>query len=228
MSEAASPLILTVGLMLGLEHAFEPDHVVAVTTIVSNIKGVRKSLALGTIWGLGHTITILIAGTIVLALKIMIPESMTRLFMIIAGIMLIVLGAYVIKELLTERAYSLNPKNGVPSLLTPQPKVATKYDHAHKSLISGIIQGLGGSATIMLVVLSTVDSVMMGMIFMALFGLGVILGMLTYGALIGGFITYTTLHTNKIHVVIRAITSCVSIGFGIYIIVNSVLTGVLL
>jgi high-affinity nickel permease len=207
--------------MLGLEHAFEPDHVVAVTTIVSNIKGVRKSLVLGTMWGLGHAITILIAGTIVLALRIMIPESMTRLFMIIAGIMLIVLGAFVIKELLTERAYSLNPKNGVRNLIIPQPKAVIKYDHAHKSLFSGIIQGLGGSAAIMLVTLSTVDSATMGMIFIALFGLGVILGMLSYGALIGGFIAFATLQTNKMHGAIKAITSCVSIGFGIYIIVNS-------
>ncbi len=142
MSEAASPLILAVGLMLGLAHAFEPDHIVAVTTIVSNIKSVRKSLVLGTVWGLGHTITILIAGVIVLALRIMIPESMARLFEIVAGIMLIVLGAFVMKEVRAERVRSLNPEYGVRSLITPQPKVAVRFGHTHKSLLSGHHAGI--------------------------------------------------------------------------------------
>ncbi len=88
------------------------------------------------------------------------------------------------------------------------------------------MQGLSGSAALMLVTLSTVDSAMMGMVFIALFGLGVILGMLSYGALIGGFLTYTTLHANRIHSAIRVITCCVSIGFGVYLIVSGVLAEV--
>lgn len=222
MVEVTSPLILGIGFLLGLEHAFDADHVVAVSSIICNSKSMKKSLMLGTVWGLGHTITIFLAGVIVLGLRIAIPTGFVQLFELIAGIMLIFLGIYVIRGLLVDRArlsHSTNDENNA------QPLENHKASHAHGSLFAGALQGLGGSAALMLVTLSTVGSAAIGIIFIAIFGLGVILGMLIVGALIGGLLVFTAIHLNKIHDTIRAITGCISIGFGIFIITSILLTG---
>lgn len=223
MVDATSPFILAVGLMLGLEHAFDVDHVVAVTNFLCNVKSFKKSLYLGAVWGLGHTATVLVAGVVVLALRVMIPESFTRLFTIIAGALLIVLGVLVVKGVIVERTCSSSSQSTQPILMGPQLKVATEGSHAHKSLFSGILQGLAGSAALMLVTLSTVESPVLGIIFIGLFGLGVILGMLSCSALIGGFLALTSMRIDKVHEIIKAVTGCTGVGFGIYIILTAIL-----
>jgi sulfite exporter TauE/SafE len=220
--EVTSPFILGIGFLLGLEHAFDADHVVAVSTIICNTRSLRKSLMLGTVWGLGHTITIFLAGVLVLGLKIAIPAGIAQLFELIAGIMLVFLGIYVIRGLIVDRARLSHSTNGEND---SQSFVKNAYSHTHGSLFAGALQGLGGSAALMLVTLSTVGSATIGVIFIAIFGVGVILGMLTIGALIGGLLVFTALHLNKIHEAIRAITGCISIGFGIFIITSILLTG---
>ncbi len=224
MLEGASAFIwIVVGLVLGLEHSFDPDHVVAVSAILSNHKSIRKSLLLGSLWGLGHTIAIFFAGIAVLALSMVIPESVMSLFEFAAGIMLIIFGMLVIKSIITDRIY---PKrhSGAEKLLQPQPNNAFMgHRHEHKSLLAGILQGMGGSAALMLVTLSTVNSVTLGLAFILIFGIGVILGMLSIGALIGSILKFTALHFNKIHEMIKAITGSAAVIFGIYIIVRIVL-----
>ena len=226
MVEVFSPLVLGVALVLGLEHAFDADHVVAISTILSNTRSLRRSLLLGTVWGLGHSVTIFIIGAAVLALRVMVPQSIVSFFEVIAGIMLIVLGVYVIRGVMIERAASSQLSSLDPHLHP----VHSEHNHpghkdAHKSLLAGVIQGLGGSAAIMLVTLSTVGSATIGVVFIAIFGLGVILGMIGIGALIGGLLAYTAFHVEKIHFAIRAIAGCLSIGFGLFIILNTLLLG---
>ena len=221
MVDATSPFILTVGLMLGLEHAFDVDHVVAVTNLLCNVKSFKKSLFLGTMWGLGHAATLFIAGVIVLALRVMIPEGFARLFTIIAGALLIVLGVLVLKDVIVKRTFS-SSQSMQPGIVNPQLKVA-EGSHAHKSLFSGVLQGLAGSAALMLVTLSTIGSPVLGIIFIGLFGLGVILGMLSCSALIGGFLALTSMRIGKVHEIIKAVTGCTGVGFGIYIILTTIL-----
>lgn len=228
MAEVSSELMLIISLMLGLQHAFEPDHVIAVTSILSNVKSIKKSLFQGLIWGLGHSITILIVGVIVLASRSIIPESIAQLFEVMAGSLLIVLGSLVIKELLTERKQSPNNKKTDQNLINSEHnRESSHHNHHHsaqKSLFAGILQGLSGSAALMLVTLSTINSTVIGIIFIALYGLGVTIGMFCYGAIMGGCIAFANSHINKGYIAIKAITGCISIGFGIYIISEVILT----
>ena len=92
-------------------------------------------------------------------------------------------------------------------------------------MISGVIQGLGGSAAIMLVTLSTVDSAVIGLIFISIFCIGVIVGMLTFGALMGGVLKYTMTNVSKVHRIILVVTACLGIGLGIFIVLSSVFYG---
>ncbi len=94
------------------------------------------------------------------------------------------------------------------------------HAHIHKSALTGALQGLGGSAALMLVTLTTVNSVVTGLAFIFIFGVGVILGMIGISFLVGSIMAYTASNLEKVHKMIKAITGTASILFGIYIIVN--------
>src|SRR3989304_9047511 len=84
--------VLALGLLLGIRHAFDADHLVAVTTIVSEYKNPLRAIWIGVSWGLGHTTTLFLAGGALLLLNLHIPERLALFFEFAVGLMLIVLG----------------------------------------------------------------------------------------------------------------------------------------
>ena len=225
--------ILLTGLGLGFAHSLDPDHVVAVSTLLCNNKSIRKSITSATVWGVGHSTVLFIIGLLVLTLSVVIPQSVLRLFDSAAGVLLIILGALVIRPLIAER---IRPDqiNHEHTHSHPQlhphshPHDHTKdnhhgHAHLHKSALTGALQGLGGSAALMLVTLSTVNSVGVGLVFICLFGVGVILGMIGIACLVGSVMAYTASNLEKVHKIIKALTGSVSIVFGILIIVYALL-----
>src|SRR5438132_10143738 len=84
--------MLGLGVVLGLKHALDPDHVAAVSTIVSESKSLRRSSLVGTVWGLGHTVALLLAGIFVIALKFQISPRLALCMEFVVALMLIVLG----------------------------------------------------------------------------------------------------------------------------------------
>jgi hypothetical protein len=97
-----------------------------------------------------------------------------------------------------------------------------KHNHIHKSALAGVLQGLGGSAALMLVTLTTVSSVENGLAFIFVFGLGVISGMICFSCLVGSVIAYTASNLEKVHSIIKAVAGSASIIFGIVIIANTI------
>ena len=94
---------LALGFVLGMEHALDADHLVAVSTIVSHNKSLKKSSVLGAIWGLGHTSTLFIVGMLVIMFKLTIPEMLALSVEALVGIVLIVLGISVILDIKKHR-----------------------------------------------------------------------------------------------------------------------------
>ena len=187
--------ILLTGFGLGLAHSLDPDHVVAVSTLLCNNKSLRKSITSATVWGIGHSTVLFIIGLLVLTLSVVIPSSVLRLFDCAAGVLLIILGAFVLRTLIAER---IRPDQIIHEHTHSHPHShlhSHSHDHAndnhhgqthlHKSALTGALQGLGGSAALMLVTLSTVNSVGIGLVFICLFGAGVILGMVGIACLSG-------------------------------------------
>src|SRR5437762_8021883 len=84
--------VLALGFVLGLKHALDPDHMVAVSTIVSESKSVKRSSLIGTCWGLGHTLSLLCAGVLVIALKVQITRRIALWMEFAVALMLILLG----------------------------------------------------------------------------------------------------------------------------------------
>ena len=220
--------ILLTGLGLGLGHSLDPDHVVAVSTLVCNNKSLRKSITSATVWGIGHSAVLLVIGLLVLTLSVVIPQTVLKLFDCAAGVLLIILGVMVVRPLIAEK---INPHQGTeyghkhshthPHSHTHEHDNEHEHSHTHlhKSAFTGALQGLGGSAALMLVTLSTVNSVMIGTAFIFLFGFGVILGMVGVACLVGSVIAYTASNLEKVHKLIKALTGSASIVFGIVIIV---------
>src|SRR5881628_3245734 len=84
--------VLGLGFVLGLKHALDPDHMVAISTIVSESRSVRRSSLVGTFWGLGHTLSLLCAGIVVIALKVQISDRVALYMEFAVSLMLIFLG----------------------------------------------------------------------------------------------------------------------------------------
>jgi ABC-type nickel/cobalt efflux system permease component RcnA len=220
--------ILLTGVGLGLAHSLDPDHVVAVSALLCNNKSLRKSITSATVWGIGHSAVLLIVGLFVLTLSVVIPQSVIKLFDSAAGILLIILGTLVLRPLIAERIrpYQItSPEHTHAHSPFSNHNHDPDHEHAHlhKSALTGALQGLGGSAALMLVTLSTVNSVGVGLVFICLFGVGVILGMVGIACLVGSVIAYTASNLEKVHKIIKALTGSVSIVFGIVIVVYALL-----
>jgi ABC-type nickel/cobalt efflux system permease component RcnA len=220
--------ILLTGLGLGLAHSLDPDHVVAVSALLCNNKSLRKSITSATVWGVGHSAVLFIIGLLVLTLSVAIPQSVLKLFDCAAGILLIILGTLVVRQLIAEK---IIPNQIISPEYTHSHSHSSDHNHDHdhghshlnKSAFTGALQGLGGSAALMLATLSTVNSVGVGLVFICLFGAGVILGMVGIACLVGSVIAYTASNLEKVNKIIKALTGSVSIVFGIVIIFYALL-----
>lgn len=221
-------LLLAFGFFTGLQHATEADHVSAVATLVSKNRKLSKASLLGALWGAGHTATLFIAGFAVLLFAISIPAKLALSAELGVGIMLIVLGLSAIGKA-KENKY-LNILFGIFAAKHLHPHFHgnkfhvhvhshdEEHDHSHKSVIVGMIHGLAGSGALMLVVLSTVGSIASGLTYIALFGIGSIVGMLAISTLIGMPFVFTAKRFVKINSYIALLAALVSVALGISII----------
>ena len=180
---------LALGVVLGLRHSLDPDHVVAVSTIVSEYRNPMRSFWVGISWGLGHTVTLLLIGIVIIALRLTIPDRLALLLEFFVGIMLIGLGIQVIYNFRRKRVHQH---------LHGSRETAHQHFHSHvqepshgrkhhlgigkpflrkKSFLIGTVHGVAGSAALTLVVLAYIESPLAGIVYVLLFGLGSVLSM---------------------------------------------------
>ncbi|MEE9573208.1 MAG: urease accessory protein UreH [Candidatus Neomarinimicrobiota bacterium] len=213
--------MLGLGFLLGLEHAFEPDHVVAVTSIISKHKNLKKASILGAIWGIGHTTTLIIAGLIILTLKITIPETIALSLEFLVGIVIVLLGFFVIKDLIVNKKHiHTHTHDESTHIHFHSHKEDESHHHYHKSFAVGLIHGMAGSASLMLLILSTMESFIVGISYIILFGIGSIIGMGIVGGLISLPYVITSKKFSSLNIKIRYITGVVSIIFGVFLMVK--------
>jgi high-affinity nickel permease len=163
--------VLGLGFMLGLRHATDADHVVAVSTIVSRARTLRSAVLVGSLWGLGHTLTILVVGGAIVVFNVVLPPSVETMLELSVATMLIVLGGLnVYSAAVTPLP---NPAQRVASEATPTERSSVPL----RPLFVGVVHGLAGSAAIALLVLATIQSVARALLYLAVFGVGTIAGM---------------------------------------------------
>ncbi len=118
--------IIVIGFVLGMRHATDPDHVVAVTTIVSQQRNLKRAALVGAFWGLGHTVTIFVVGSAIILLNVVIPVRLGLAMELAVGFMLILLGGWSLAGF----AQSLRSPAVVPTL-QPVPGLPEVHEHAH-------------------------------------------------------------------------------------------------
>jgi high-affinity nickel permease len=178
--------LLGLGFALGLKHALDADHVVAVSTIVSQTRSLKKSSLFGALWGAGHTTTLFLAGLVILIFKLAIPDKLALSFEFLVGMVLVILGVDVLRKIIRDKVHLHRHKHDrLIHAHFHSHKGSPLHSHSHRSFIVGMIHGLAGSAALMLLVLATVKSIFHGLLYILIFGIGSILGMLITSAIIG-------------------------------------------
>ncbi|MDD5543256.1 MAG: urease accessory protein UreH [Acidobacteriia bacterium] len=184
---SAISLAVGLGFVLGLKHALDADHLIAVSTIVSEHKTIWRSALVGVLWGIGHTLSLLVVGVFVLVLRLSISPRMALSMEFSVALMLILLGANVLwKYRRGEHLHVHSHGQNSPLHLHFHSHVdASESSRSHHSvrmpkrpLWVGMVHGLAGSAALTLLVLTTLPTALSGLIYILVFGLGSIGGML--------------------------------------------------
>ncbi|MEQ6389719.1 sulfite exporter TauE/SafE family protein [Bacillaceae bacterium S4-13-58] len=218
--------VLSLGFILGIKHAVEPDHVIAVSTIASQSKKLWKSALSGVFWGIGHTATIFIVGIVVILLKGDIPDKWAMSFEFLVGIMLVFLGITSIFSFRNIHVHKHKHDGDLHKHVHAHPHEKVhhhkhKYQYAPyiKSTVIGFVHGLAGSAAMILLTMSTANTVLEGAIYILVFGAGTIMGMLFFTTIIGipFVLSSKNLHMNKY--LIQS-TGVISMVFGFYYMYN--------
>ena len=189
---------LALGFALGLKHALDADHVVAVSTIVGRHRSIWKSSLVGAVWGMGHTASLFAAAVAVIALRVTISPTVALSMEFCVGLMLIVLGADLLRRVVRGQiaVHSHPHRHSADEHLHSHMHshvhaagVAPEDDGHHpvgsRPFFVGLVHGFAGSAALMLFVLSTISNPWIGLLYVLIFGVGTIGGMLVMSAIIG-------------------------------------------
>lgn len=196
MSSLASILLL--GFALGVRHATDADHVVAVSAIASRERSVRTALLVGVWWGLGHAMTVLVAGGAIVLLGIAVPPRLGLTMEFSVAVMLVLLGAFNLRGALLGMRKGSAPH--VPAL---------------RSLGVGVLHGLAGSAAVALLVLATIQDMGAVLAYLALFGAGTILGMVALTSAFALPVAYASQRFERAQQRVMRLAGALSVAFGL-------------
>ena len=239
--------IVLLGFFLGMRHATDPDHVVAVTTIVSRERTMLHAGLIGVLWGVGHTFTILVVGSAIILFKLTIPPRLGLSMELSVGFMLILLGVLNLTGLMRRAiewvtiarlgpgAHShvifgrsmvhTHDKDGEPVSLRSESVSGWAPEwwknlglfHILRPLVVGIVHGLAGSAAVALLVLTTIHRPSWAIGYLLVFGLGTIAGMMLITAAIAFPFAYSLQHFVRLNRGLAMASGLLSLGFGLFL-----------
>ncbi len=170
--------VLSLGLVMGMRHSIEADHLAAVSTISRQARSMKDSLLTGALWGVGHTASILVVGHAVIFLNFSVSGSLALILEGIVGIMLVYLGIGVLNEIRKGKIHLHAHSHGSQKHFHLHAHKEDKgHRHGHKSLLIGMVHGMAGSAAVMLLLLPTISSSVQAVLFILVFGIGTVFGM---------------------------------------------------
>jgi ABC-type nickel/cobalt efflux system permease component RcnA len=189
--------ILLLGIVLGFRHAFEPDHIAAVSTLASRQGGgsLWSAARLGLAWGLGHTVTVGAIGLLVVALGVRLPPALWPAAELVVAALLVLLGGAVVWRYARGRWHMHRHTHGTqPHLHLHSHSQEPGHGHVHagadarRSLGFGIAHGLAGSGAIAVLLVAAAPSAGLRLAYFAAFGAGTILGMLAVSLTLAGLV----------------------------------------
>ena len=198
--------ILALSFFLGMRHATDSDHVVAVTTIVSQQRKVGSAAFTGIFWGIGHSLTLLIVGTAIVVFGIVIPERLGMTLEFCVALMLVLLG------LLNLRRF----QRGLNE--------ADEHSHRHgfylgvRPVLIGVVHGLAGSAAVALLVLPMIRKPMWSLFYLLVFAAGTITGMMLITAVLAIPLAYSANRFRSLNRYLSAAAGAFSLVFGLFLV----------
>jgi ABC-type nickel/cobalt efflux system permease component RcnA len=253
--------IVVVGFLLGMLHATDADHVIAISTIVSRQGNVKSAASIGALWGVGHTLTVFLVGGAIILFSLVIPPRVGLGMEFVVALMLILLGVYTlagvsrwVRDNMFPAADGSFPGHSHPA---PQPgahlhpHVHGDYVHVHahghgadnhghpesatpqawldrrlsglpayqavRPLAIGIVHGMAGSAAIALLVLAQIRDPLWGLLYLVLFGVGTIAGMMLITTAIALPFAYSLQRLPQLNLWMRLLAGLLSLGLGVYL-----------
>ncbi|HVY07154.1 MAG TPA: hypothetical protein VHB46_14370 [Burkholderiales bacterium] len=240
--------LLAVGFFLGMRHATDADHVIAISTIVSRQRSMRSAALIGAIWGLGHTLTVTLVGGAIILFTITIPPRMGLAMEFAVGVMLVLLGFMNLTGLnrwIRDNVVPGSPihghthahgdyahshvhghgevGHGHPDDQTPQAWLDRKLGgigayQLARPLVVGIVHGLAGSAALALLVLTAIDNPWWALFYLFLFGIGTVTGMMLITVAIAAPFAYSMNRFPRFNAYLRVASGLLSLGFGLFLI----------
>jgi nitrile hydratase accessory protein len=201
------------GTLLGMRHALEPDHLAALSVLLTGERSVRKAARLGVYWGIGHTLTLLAAGTLLVMLRADMPAIASDVFAAGVALMLVGFGVRAIylsadrRPLQPTHSHALDGSRGSTSI--------GGWTLVRRPLLVGAVHGLAGSGALTALVMATIPTMEARLLYLALFGIGSTLGMAALSGLLGWPIARVGTHGFVARSVSLAV-GCVSIILGVY------------
>lgn len=215
-----------VGFVLGLRHALDPDHVVAVTTLASQRIGLRRTSLVGAFWGLGHALSLGVVGGAILVMRLTVPPAVNTALESVVAAMLVVLGALALRKALRWRVHAHPHQHDGTTHVhfhAHARQEAQVHHHPHplqgglRPFLVGTVHGLAGSAGLALLALGAAPTVTAGIAYLVIFGIGSIAGMLLLSALMSVPLAYVEARYATLHRAVQVTAGAVSVAFGLYL-----------
>ncbi len=246
-NDAAPLGIALLGLILGMSHATHADHDIDETTIVSEERRFSPSARIGIAWGLGHSTTVFLVGGVIILFKLTIPPRLGMAMEFAVAMVLILLGVSVLARSSPRVAKWFGLKRNAGDMFAhthahEHDGTAHVHPHAHphadehthrSHLMSkssrfargslerafgvGLVHGLAGSAAIALLVLSAIPNPIWGLMYLAIFGFGTIVGMALITTAIGLPVTFTASRLGSVNHALLVGAGLLSLGFGLFL-----------
>jgi len=227
--------ILGLGFLLGMQHALEADHVAAVSSIAARRTDVADIVKHGLTWGLGHTMTLFVFAGAALLLGHAIPEHLARPLETAVGFMLVGLGAHVLWRLWRDRVHFHAHSHGDGTVhihahshageTTPHARAPHAHTHGFRwrTLLVGLMHGMAGSAALLLIAVSQASSAAAGLGYVALFGIGSMVGMGALSAVIAVPLAVSARWLTRANRALQGAVGVITIAIGLTTIVNTAL-----
>jgi hypothetical protein len=224
--------MLLLGLLLGMRHAMDADHLAAVATLATRSASLVQTVRQGVAWGTGHTLTLLIFGGAVLLLGLVVPPAAAQGLEVAVGFMLVLLGADVLYRLRRDRVHFHEHRHadGVVHFHAHSHRDErsshdpARHRHAHgrglplRALLVGMVHGMAGSAALILLSLEAMKSVPWGLAYIAIFGVGSIIGMAALSAALAVPLRLSSRRLDRAHGALAGVLGLATIGLGCFMV----------
>jgi ABC-type nickel/cobalt efflux system permease component RcnA len=218
--------LLILGFFIGMRHALEADHVAAVSSLATRSASARECIRQGVFWGLGHTLTLFLFGSVVLLLDRVLPERLASALELAVGLMLVVLGLDVLRRLAKERVhFHLHEHDGGVRHFHGHShsgeSVHRTHRHGHRgklplrALVVGLVHGMAGSAALILLTLERAPSPAAGLLYILLFGAGSIAGMALLSVVIAVPLRYSAAGLTRLHGLLHGTIGLATVAIGV-------------